>query len=199
MPEPIHDSSSLEFRQRLDRHPRRVAPRGHNAPWIVFAVIAAIGFVVLIRTLLDRTAGTAAPAVELPSRASASVPAGVQEYPPVVASTPMVYRCESRSGAISLQSQPCAPGERTTRAVPAPPDIEPVRRPYTEVRPPAGPVNYGQINTVHAGNNERAQRERECAQARRSREDTLERVGLKRTYDLLQRLDEMVRRACSGR
>ncbi|WP_342315479.1 DUF4124 domain-containing protein [Lysobacter sp. FW306-1B-D06B] len=35
-----------------------------------------------------------------------------------------------------------------------------------------------------------------CAAARETREQTLERVGLKRTYDLLSRLDEQVRKAC---
>ncbi len=198
MPEPFHDPASVEFRQRLDRQPRRGAS-GHNGAWLAVALIGAVAFVVLILSLLDRTSSTAAPSVSSPSAPATTVPAVVHDYPPVVANMPMVYRCEGRSGAISLQSQPCAAGERTTRAVPAPPDIEPVRRPNIEVRAPDRAVNIGQTNRFHAGDHERAQREWQCAQARRSREDTLELVGLKRTYDLLQRLDDMVQRACRGR
>lgn len=36
-----------------------------------------------------------------------------------------------------------------------------------------------------------------CLSARRQREDTLSRVGLKRTYAQLQKLDDRVRRACN--
>ncbi|HEY1142188.1 MAG TPA: hypothetical protein VGE88_18580 [Lysobacter sp.] len=35
-----------------------------------------------------------------------------------------------------------------------------------------------------------------CEMAKSERDITLERVGLKRTFDLLSRLDEQVRKAC---
>jgi hypothetical protein len=198
MPEPLQDQSRLEFRERLDRQPRRSARRSSNTLWIVVAVIAALVFVLLIRTLLARTASSAASTVVPTSGTRTAASEIVREYPPVVTTVPMVYRCEGRSGSISLQSQPCAPGERTTRAVPAPPDIEPAPPRYTTSRRSDGAVNNGQIIHVQSGGNEGAQRTRACAQARREREDTLERVGLNRSYDLLQQLDAMVRRACKG-
>lgn len=198
MPEPLQDPTSLEFRRRLDRQPRRDARRGPYAPWVLVAAIAAVISVVLIRALPDRTANPAVPPVASTSGMRTAVDESVRDYPPVVTGMPMVYQCEGRSGAISLQSHPCAPDERTTRAVPAPPDIEPEPSRYATVHAPDGAINNGQIINFPAGDHDSAQRKWACAQARREREDTLARVGLKRTYDLLQRLDETVRRACKG-
>lgn len=109
---------------------------------------------------------------------------------------PMVYRCVDRANAVSFQSQPCGPGQRTTRAIPAPPEPEPVR-PRQQSRPNAAAQgNYSA--SWSPGMDERASRRAQCASARQGREDTLRRVGLKRNYDLLQRLDAAVNAACRG-
>jgi hypothetical protein len=109
----------------------------------------------------------------------------------------MVYRCVGKGSAVSLQSQPCAADQRVTRAIYAPPEAERVRRPTVVSSAPAQSSTYYGGGTS-AADDERARRQAACANAKASREDTLRSVGLKRTYDLLQRLDAMVYEACKG-
>ncbi len=202
MPEPIKDPQALQFHRRLDRRPQRAAPGESNAIWIAVALVAAIGFVYVIRVLLDRTSWTAVPSVahSTESRAAPTQRVDRPKAPPQVAvPVPMVYGCVDRQGAVSLQSQPCASNQRTIRAIPAPPEIEPPRPTRrTVVSSPSLPASTFPGAYVPARNDDRARQQHECALARREREQTLERVGLKRTYDLLRQLDEMVHRACKG-
>ncbi|WP_159015613.1 hypothetical protein [Cognatiluteimonas profundi] len=108
----------------------------------------------------------------------------------------MVYRCVGKHGAVSLQSQPCAAGERVTRAIFAPPDAESLPRPTFAA--PNGPSVAEYTDAAPAVDDARDRRRRECADAGSSREATLARVGLARTYDLLHQLDAMVQEACKG-
>lgn len=192
----IGEPEDLIFRSRSTARPCRRQPQSSSVGWWVLALVSAIGFFLVIRALLDRTAWTAGPAPrqspavvsEQPSRPAAFI---------APAPVPMVYRCVDRAGAVSLQSQPCGPDQRTTRAVPAPPDVEPVRQ-----RLPARPTKSPSAVYYYAGPSEaeqrRAQVEARCGIARREREQTLQRIGLRRTYDLLQQLDAMVTAACKG-
>ncbi len=201
MPEPIKDPQALQFHQRLDRRPQHAAPGGSSAIWITLALVAAIGFVYVIRVLLDRTSWTAVPSVahSTESRTAPTQRVDRPTAPPQAAvPVPMVYACVDRQGAVSLQSQPCASNQRTIRAIPAPPEIEPPRPTRTVVSSPSLPTPTFPGAHVTARNDDRARQQHECALARRERQQTLERVGLKRTYDLLRQLDEMVQRACKG-
>lgn len=111
--------------------------------------------------------------------------------------TGMVYRCEGQGGEVSFQSDPCGPAARTTRAIHAPPERERPRRTASATVAPAGTnASSAQYARVAQPDPARNGRDAACAQARRSRDETLERVGLARTYDLLQRLDAMVDEAC---
>jgi hypothetical protein len=109
----------------------------------------------------------------------------------------IVYKCVGKSGKTEYSSWPCKPGQITHQAISAPP--EPVRR---YVPPPrATPSTHGQVNYFSSpteAQQERAARDAACHQAKRERETTLARVGLKRTFDLLRRLDDNVRSACVG-
>lgn len=192
---------SLAFRERPDRRPRRAPSSKSGAVWVVIAIIAALLFVLTIRALLQRTAWTAgaSPATDVSASAADARDAEWREatpLQPVPAAMPMVYRCVDRAGAVSLQSQPCGPGQRTTRAVTAPPDVEPPRRPMEAPRARETSSHAYAFTGPSASDQARAQREANCEFARREREQTLERVGLRRTYDLLQRLDAMVAQAC---
>jgi hypothetical protein len=51
---------------------------------------------------------------------------------------------------------------------------------------------------VASGYDERAQRKANCQHAKDRRDETLERVGLNRTFELLRQLDENVASACKG-
>lgn len=189
----LDDPDKLDFRaaRRAHRSPRRTASWG----WWLLAVVAAVGFVLVIRLLLARTAWTAGPspqpaAMDAPA---ANPPARTVEYLPMP--TPMVYRCVDRAGAVSFQSWPCGPGQRTTKALPATPDVEPVRRASPRVSPPARNASTQWVGTDQVDPDRAAARTR-CAIARNQREATLRAAGLTRTYDLLQRLDDVVREAC---
>lgn len=115
-------------------------------------------------------------------------------YPP----TGMVYRCVAKGGEISFQSEPCGPDARMTKAIHAPPERKLPRR-MAHASNAAASVNasraqYARVSQYNARQDSQAAAA--CAQARRSREETLERVGLARTYELLQRLDAMANEAC---
>jgi hypothetical protein len=176
--------------------------------WIVLALVGAFAFVLLVRALLDRTSDTvgsshpsAASEPFVPAQGSAvSIPFPERESRASASVDPnalhMVYRCVGKGGAVSLQSQPCAADQRVTRAIYAPPEAERARRPTVVSSAPTQSSTYG--GGPSAADYQRAQRQAACANAKASREDTLRRVGLKRTYDLLQRLDAMVYEACKG-
>ena len=191
----LDDPANLHF--RASRRPRRRAPERVAWGWWVLALVSAVGFVLVIRALLARTAWTAGPSPQATSAPApvAPVPARGVEYLPMP--TPMVYRCEDAAGAVAFQSHPCGPGQRTTRAIPAPPEREPGRRPLTRLSPPPGATGAYWSGGGDDNLQQAAARAR-CAAARNHRESTLRAVGLKRTYDLLQRLDAMVREACKG-
>lgn len=150
-----------------------------------------------VRALLQRTAWTAgeSPSPVTQPFVAAPVEAAPYDSPPVA--VPMVYRCVDGAGGVSLQSQPCGAGQRMTRAVAAPAYVEPVRPRIAARTGPSRSATY-EFTPPSAADQQRAQHEVRCAIARREREQTLERVGLKRTYDLLQRLDAMVAQACEG-
>jgi hypothetical protein len=108
----------------------------------------------------------------------------------------MVYRCVGKDGAVSLQSQLCSANQRVTRAIFAPPDVGRIRRPVVVSSVRSQSSIYG--SAPSAADYERERRRATCASAKANREATLAQVGLKRTYDLLQRLDAVVYEACKG-
>lgn len=121
-------------------------------------------------------------------------------------------KCVSKAGAVSFQQQPCGTGSRQVSsrsyvAEPAPTvdqvraraareqaaraeSAELSRRAGTSGRHRA-PVGAATLHHVAIAKDDAA-----CQRARRHRDDTLTRVGLKRTYDLLRQLNDQVARAC---
>ena len=191
----LDDPANLHF--RAQRRPRRPMSQPSSWKWWVFALIAAVTFVLIIRALLARTAGTAGPSPQATSAPAPVTPAPARRVEYLPMPTPMVYRCEDAAGAVAFQSHPCGAGQRTTKAIPAPPDREPGRRPLTRLSPPPG-ASGTSWSGADQGNLQRTAARARCAAARSHRESTLRAVGLKRTYDLLQRLDAMVRETCKG-
>lgn len=119
-----------------------------------------------------------------------------------------VHKCVDADGTVSYQSASCSAGLREAArwdATPEPaPTAEQLRsrqaareheRAESEfLSRRAGTANARVARNVGAAG--RASPPSACAAARAAREETLERVGLKRTYELLSRLDEQVRKAC---
>jgi hypothetical protein len=199
----IDDFDQVVFRRRSSRHRHRQDDSAYRMLWIGLALVGAVVLVVLVRALLDRTSATAGSSA-VPEQSVASqpepVPAAYAHSDEDVRSgapRSMVYRCVGKGGAISFQSQRCSGDQRETKAIYAPAEAEPVRRVGD-----ATPSAHTEVVYTYAPPRSDAARDQQranCAIAKATREETLERVGLNRTYDLLQRLDEMVREACKGR
>ena len=109
-----------------------------------------------------------------------------------------VYKCAGAAGVTS-QSQPCPQAQRTLRQWDAAPDpsLGPVkveaasakRQPALRpARRSSGPARNPRQRTDPA--------EARCNAAKARREAKLEAVGLKRTFDLLRKLDDAVHAAC---
>jgi hypothetical protein len=109
----------------------------------------------------------------------------------------VLNKCVSSSSAGSWQSAACGQGMRQMRSVTYTPETSTVatatvHRPAEAAHRARSSRRYGYRVPSYAV---RATRN-PCVQAKDHRESTLVRVGLKRTYDLLSKLDADVRLAC---
>jgi hypothetical protein len=146
----------LIFRKRVASERSSQSTPSSRLMWMVLALVGSVVFVLLVRALLDRTSDTAGLSAESPTASEAFSPgrsAAVTMPPPQAASrTPtssrtstqlhMVYRCVRKGGAFSLQSQPCAPDQRVTREIYAPPEVERARRPTIVSSAPTRTSSY---------------------------------------------------------
>lgn len=105
----------------------------------------------------------------------------------------VVYRCAANGKPVSFQSEPCAPGARMTNVIDAPPD----RRPPRAIQGPVYSQEQQSGPQWSAPTEQDRQREK-CNKAKADREDTLNSVGLRRTFDLVSSLDAKVTAACKG-
>lgn len=122
-------------------------------------------------------------------------------------SAQIVYKCVDWKGHSTYQSQPCPSQSKNEKAWVAVPD--PVLT-DEQIRQRAATTHSQAARDAHdrrsrgsapAPSSARipaqyAKDESRCEDAKASRKATLDRVGLKRTYNLLQRLDDKVREAC---
>ena len=119
-----------------------------------------------------------------------------------------VHKCVGRSGGVAYQSQPCGDAQTTVRSWKAPPD--PVSEPPSSIPATASRQKHGNAAATVAPARRKHRRvmgasipvensgnSRACVSAKATRTRTLERVGLKRTFDLLRRLDDAVHSACN--
>lgn len=109
----------------------------------------------------------------------------------------MLHKCVSGSGAVSWQSAQCAQGTHQIRSIvytPETPALVPASvhvRGNAATTPRAAKRSRNRLST----STHRAKPDA-CERARERRESTLERVGLKRNFDLLSKLDADVRAVC---
>ena len=108
----------------------------------------------------------------------------------------ILYRCVSVSGEVSWQAAPCARGMRLVKSMSYTPDAP-------TALPLPGPPRItltgrkSRASTSYRASTRTTRPKPDaCARARVQREATLERVGLKRNFDLLSKLDADVRRVC---
>ena len=121
------------------------------------------------------------------------------------AASQTVQKCIAADGHVTLTSGACADGHRLAGTYDAVPEAsEPVVAAQARLRASPRASGYpapaqvaprvrSRVSRSPAGNNTAAKR---CKSAREHREQTLRRVGLKRTFDLLRRLDDDVWAAC---
>ena len=111
-----------------------------------------------------------------------------------------LYRCVARSGAVSYQSQACTAQQRLDRVV----DYQPEPA-AAQARTPSAvsrrqPRRYangsGGNRMARAGSASTASQR--CRAGKAKREASLQRLGLKRSYDQLSALDAQVRAVCGG-
>lgn len=120
-----------------------------------------------------------------------------------------LFKCVGKGKAISYQSQPCAPGQSVAKSmdyVPEPPPTPQQRRAMylREQRDKAESAYLSGLAGTSRSRKSYAtgtrlpaeQSNAACEAAKRSRQQVLDQIGLSRTYELLQRLDEDVRAAC---
>jgi hypothetical protein len=123
-----------------------------------------------------------------------------------------IYKCVSRAG-VSYQQAPCPASTRTARTIEATPEPSPTAADLAEREKKAQRDRAESAYLSHlAGTDQRAayrgtarrrgdadQGQAACRSAEANRDRTLQRVGLKRTFDLLRKLDEQVAQACRRR
>jgi len=115
------------------------------------------------------------------------------------ASGETLYRCVDAANHVSYQSAPCARGARldgVTNYVPEP--VAPSQRKAKPSRPPR-PAHGVASSAGSIGSRRAPRRESDpCELAKQRRQAQLQRLGLKRTYDDLSRIDAAVWQACHG-
>lgn len=118
----------------------------------------------------------------------------------------VLYRCKGADSIVSIQSGPCAASERDLGAryyapvEDSPEALERRRQADAEMERRHRQLaarGYSDKRTSPASDT-RAQQRARCESARRYRDDTLERLGTGRTFDILRSLNESVQRACNG-
>ena len=114
---------------------------------------------------------------------------------PGLASAGTLYRCVSASGQVSYLATPCAAGQRMDRSIvfAAEPD-SPVLATSKRLR--AASADGRSMSKSRRGGTTSRPRVDPCMRAKAKREQQLERLGLKRTFADVSRLDEPVRAAC---
>lgn len=114
-----------------------------------------------------------------------------------------VYKCADGHGGHSYQSQPCAGGEalRTwTVEVQDAPTATPTPRPVMQPRAQRRAATATrQRSPPRAPATRRDDQQARCLAARASRENALRKLGTKRRYDDLRRLNERVSAVCNHR
>lgn len=118
---------------------------------------------------------------------------------PVLAPAGQLYKCVDAAGHASYQSIACQATQRMERIIEFVPDAPGAASSALLAVKPVRP----KVRRVFSGprrSSARTEKSRPsaCSQAKAHRERQLERLGLKRTFDDLSRIDAQVRTVCRG-
>ncbi len=113
-----------------------------------------------------------------------------------------IHTCIDAKGRKSYQNMPCAPEERTVSVRPyeATPEDPAIASRIASIQKEMDRRNHssGKATIVRAGGTRRAAGPTPCQAAKAKRKATLDRVGLKRNFELLSQLDSEVWEVCKG-
>lgn len=116
---------------------------------------------------------------------------------PAQAAAQSVQKCIAADGHVTLTSGECGAGERLAASYEAEPEPVAARAAAVASTGQQASRTAPAARRTAAGRATRARTAPDrCKAARDRRERTLQRVGLKRTFDLLRRLDDEVWEAC---
>ena len=121
------------------------------------------------------------------------------------AAQPAVYKCADGQGGHLYQSMPCAVGATLRRWDIPPASVDtapPPRTPGTSTRPAprsASGSESGARTPRSSAARKQADPHARCLAARTDRETSLARLGMKRRYEDLRRLNDRVSAACNHR
>ena len=117
---------------------------------------------------------------------------------PGLASAGNLYRCVDHAGHVSYQTASCPNGQRTDRTIQYIPD--PTSIPVTALStvPDTRSALKPGKRAHKPARSLRMPRTSPCAQAKAKREQQLRRLGFKRSFDDLSRIDADVRAVCKG-
>lgn len=122
------------------------------------------------------------------------------------ASAQTVLKCTGRDGHVTFTSGACPDGQRQAASYDATPEVMTAERAAElERRRRQDDANSRYLQSLSSNggtstpghrSSRSTSRRSGCDAAKARREDTLRRVGLKRTHDLLRKLDDQVYEAC---
>jgi hypothetical protein len=123
------------------------------------------------------------------------------------ASAQMVYKCVAKDGHVTLTSEPCLANQKVAATVHAPPEqVSRERQEQLQRRRRQDDANSAYLNRL-AGHGAQASHVRRgptqseskgarCRSARARRDATRKQMGMKVSFELTRKLDEMVYDAC---
>jgi len=112
-----------------------------------------------------------------------------------------IYTCKAADGKLTYQNAPCPQGSQVQAAKPyVDPGYDPALAAKVEADRRALARRKQQAayspQSVAPARSDTPDKVRRCRQAKAYRQQTLDLVGLERTYELLRRLDDQVYEAC---
>jgi hypothetical protein len=117
---------------------------------------------------------------------------------PATATAGELHRCVGPAG-VTYQQVPCGPGQVLSKTIPVIAD-EPAEKPKAaKSQRKSGPVRRAPSGARGSKTTRSIEQRRSaCATAKASRDEKLERLGLRRTFEDLRKLDGPVQAACRG-
>jgi len=108
-----------------------------------------------------------------------------------------LHRCVGPAG-VTYQQVPCGPGQVLSKTIPVVTEAPAEKAKATKSQRRTGATRLGSSGARGSTSDSIDRRRAMCATAKRVRDEKLERLGLRRTFEDLRKLDDRVQAACRG-